>query len=592
MKRSTSASVSGLVFLPLGGAGEIGMNLGLYGFDDRWIMVDCGLAFADDTLPGVDVVVPDPRFIAERAEDLLAIVLTHGHEDHIGALPHLWPLLRCPVYATPFTASLVRTKLEEAGLLSEVPLRVVPVGGSLSIGPFDVRYVPVTHSIPEAHSLAIRTPVGLVVHSGDWKLDPDPVIGKPTDGAAFSALGDEGVLAFICDSTNVFRRGTSGAEGSLFRPLHEIIAGATGRVAVTTFASNVARLKTIIAAAHEAGRHVVVLGRSLWRSVQASRDTGYIDPRTELLTDDDFGYLPPERTLLLCTGCQGEPRGAMARIASGDHPRVGLSRGDTVAFSSKIIPGNEHAIARVQNELIGRGVSVLTEKSHDIHVSGHPSRDEMATMYGWIRPRVAVPVHGEARHLLEHAAFAASQGTAHQAVIRNGDMLRLSADGPEVVDMVPTGRLAVEGLRLAPVDAASIQARRRLMFNGLVTVVMIVGADGGLPVAPRVFVRGVPGCEDDAALESELIDALDELVDVTPRPRIRRDDQLEDAVRRVVRRVLKSVSDRRPPIEVDIVRLPGSAVTLAASGSGDYDEETGEEGPLVAATLPGRGRRR
>ena len=438
--------------MPLGGAGEIGMNLNLYGFGGKWIMVDCGMTFADESMPGIDIVFPDPTFIEERSEDLLGLLLTHAHEDHIGAVPYLWPRLKCPVYATPFTAALVGGKLEEAGLSADVPLNIVSLSGSVTLGDFDVRYIPITHSIPEAHSLSIGIPVGTVLHTGDWKLDPTPVVGDATDPEPFRALGDDGVLALVCDSTNVFRPGNSGSEQCVRESLQNIVGEAAGRVAVTTFASNVARLKSVLAIAEACDRHAVLVGRSMWRTVHAACATGHLDPGIELLTDNDAGYLPKEKVLLLCTGCQGEQRGAMSRIAFGDHPHIELESGDLAIFSSKIIPGNERSIDRVQNQLVSLGVEVATEKDHFVHTSGHPSRGELAEMYDWIRPELAVPVHGEARHLLEHAQFALDNGAQRSVVVRNGDVLRLQPGGGEIIDRVPAGRLALDGRKLVAED--------------------------------------------------------------------------------------------------------------------------------------------
>ena len=543
-----------LVFLPLGGAGEIGMNLNLYGFGGKWIMVDCGIAFADDSMPGVDVILPDPRFIEERSENLLGLLLTHAHEDHIGAIPYLWPRLRCPVYATPFTSALIAGKLEEASLSGDVTLNVVPISGSVTLGDFDVRYVPITHSIPEAHSLSIKTPVGTVVHTGDWKLDPVPVVGNATDAAPFRALGDSGVLALVCDSTNVFRPGNSGSERTVRENVEDIVAKAEGRVAVTTFASNVARIKSVLAVAEACDRHVVLVGRSMWRTVHAACATGYLGPGMEFLTDRDAGYLPPEKTLLLCTGCQGEPRGAMSRIAFGDHPHIQLEVGDLVIFSSKIIPGNERSIDRVQNQLILSGVGVVTEKDYPVHTSGHPSRGELCEMYSWIRPELAVPVHGEIRHLTEHAQFALDNGAKNSVVVRNGDVLRLSPIPGAIVGRVPAGRLALDGRKLVAEDSSNLQMRRRLMFNGLIAVTIVLNSNGLIETQPRILVRGVPGTED-TNFESDATSQLDQELRALPRARRADDDAIDDLVRRTVRRLLKPLTYGRPPIEVDIIRL-------------------------------------
>lgn len=557
MTRQDNSLKDELLFLPLGGAGEIGMNLNLYGFGGKWIMVDCGITFADDSMPGVDIILPDPQFIEERSKDLLGLLLTHAHEDHIGAVAHLWSRFKCPVYATPFTSALVAGKLEEAGLLGDVPLNIVPLSGSVTLGDFDVRYIPITHSIPEANSLSIKTPAGSVLHTGDWKLDPMPVVGEATDPEPFRALGDDGVLALVGDSTNVFRPGRSGSEQSVRESLEKIISGATGRVAVTTFASNVARIKSILAIAEASGRHAVLVGRSMWRTVHAACATGHLDPSMELLTDSDAGYLPPEKVLLLCTGCQGEPRGAMSRIAFGDHRNIELESGDLVVFSSKIIPGNERPIDRVQNQLVSIGIEIATEKDHFVHTSGHPSRDELAEMYAWVRPELAVPVHGEARHLIEHAQFALENGAQRSVVIRNGDMLRLHPGLGEIIDRVPVGRLALDGRKLVAEDSSNLQMRRRLMFNGLIAVTVLLDAAGAVKMPPRVLVRGVPGTES-SNFATDTVQRIDKDLRDLSRGQRRDDDVIDNIVRRIVRRLLKPLTYGRPPIEVDIIRLPAN----------------------------------
>lgn len=557
MTQHVTTSNGELLFLPLGGAGEIGMNLNLYGFRGKWIMVDCGITFADGSMPGVDIVLPDPEFIERESANLLGLLLTHAHEDHIGAVAYLWPRLKCPVYATPFTSALVASKLKEAGILKEVPLNIVPLSGSVTLGEFDVRYIPITHSIPEAHSLCLRTPVGTVLHTGDWKLDPKPVVGNPTDPDPFRTLGDEGVMALVCDSTNVFRTGSSGSEQSVRESLEKIVSQATGRVAITTFASNVARIKSILAIAEASDRHAVLVGRSIWRTVQAACATGHLDAATELLRDVDAGYLPPEKVLLVCTGCQGEPRGAMSRIAFGDHPQIALQADDLVIFSSKIIPGNERSIDRVQNQLTTGGVQIITEKDHFVHTSGHPSRDELAEMYAWTRPKIAVPVHGEARHLQEHGRLALELGAKNSIVVRNGDLLRLHPGPEEIVNRVPVGRLALDGRKLVAEDSGNLQMRRRLMLNGLIAVTIILNDKGVLELPPRVLLRGVPGTEG-SDFEAAVCQQMEEDIRALPSSKRGDVDAIDNAVRRAARRLLKPLTFGRPPIEVDVIRMPAN----------------------------------
>ena len=548
-----------LLFAPLGGVGEIGMNLALYGYGGKGLMGDCGLTFADDGLPGIDLIFPDPAFIAERKDDLVGLVLTHAHEDHLGAVQYLWPQLKCPVYATPYTAYLLKRKLNEVDLLDTVPIIEVETGGEVDVGGFWVSYIPVTHSIVEAHSLAITTPAGTIVHSGDWKLDPDPLVGPVTDEAALKAVGDAGVLALICDSTNVLNEGRSKSESEVRQSLIDLIAVQTGRVVVTTFASNVARISSIAKAAEACGRSVVLAGRSLRRNVEAARACGYLEDVSVFLDEDEASYIPRESLLILCTGCQGEERGALSRIAFHDHRHIGLEAGDTVIFSSKIIPGNERTIGRVQNRLIFEDVKVITEKDHFVHVSGHPARDEMAEYYGWVRPQISVPVHGEARHLKRHAEFAKTLGISQAPVIENGDVLRLSPGPVEVIDHVHAGRLALDGGRLTSLDSRAVQRRRRMMYNGIAFVVLVLDENNELIVDPRVVVRGV----FDQTDQGEILAFNDVLIVAAERAfeklitRQREDDQaIFDSVSQAVRSVLRRESDgRRPAVEVEIVRL-------------------------------------
>jgi ribonuclease J len=542
-----------LIFVPLGGVGEFGKNLALYGYAGQWIIVDCGMAFADETMPGIDLLVPDVSFIAEQKDRLLGLVLTHGHEDHLGGVPFVWPRLECPVYATPYTASQLGRKLDEAGLSDQVPVNVVPPGGSVTLGPFEINYVQVAHSILEAHSLAIRTPAGLIVHSGDWKIDPEPLIGPLTDEAQFRELGDEGVLALIGDSTNVFVPGHSGSEGALRRSLTEIIAKKTGKVAVTTFASNAPRLQSIVYAARDNGREVVVVGRSLWRTIELAKENGYLSDLPTLLNDDEAEYLPAENTLFLVTGCQGETRGAMSRIASGQHKRIVFGPGDTVIFSSKIIPGNEISVGAAVNRLIYSGVEVITEKDEFVHVSGHPGQEEMVQMYDWLRPTVAVPVHGDARNLSRHAALAIAAGVDQTLIIENGSVVRLAPGPAAVVDHVQTGRLAIMGSKPVPIDSDSLRARRKLGFNGMILAIIVLDGDGAVAAPVRVMLRGVGA--DDGEAQGDAERTLRKGLDAMSRARRREDDKVESMARKALRGEARRLSSQRPGIEVEIIRL-------------------------------------
>ena len=554
-----------LHFLPLGGAGEIGMNLNLFGYRGRWLMVDLGVTFGDPSIPGIEVITPDPGFIAERRDRLAGLVLTHAHEDHIGAVPHLWPRLKCPIYATGFTASVLKRKLAEADLEDEARITPIEPGAPFDVGPFSVELIRLTHSIPEPNALLIRTPLGAVFHTGDWKLDPDPLIGSPVDEAALRRIGDAGVLALIGDSTNVFEDGRSGSEADVRQSLIDLVGKYDRRVAIAAFASNVARLETIAAVAKATGRHAALCGRSLRRMDEAARENGYLRDWPRFLGEEDAAKLPRERVLIACTGSQGEPRAALARIATGSHPKIGLDEGDAVIFSSRKIPGNERAIARVQDMLVHRGVEIVTESDHFVHVSGHPARDELVDMYQWIRPQIAVPVHGERRHLHEHRRLARRCQTPQAIVATNGEMVRLAPGPAAIVEKVHSGRLAVEGENMLPVDGPVIRERRRLMENGAAVATVVVDAKGELLEDAVVTLAGLGGEDDrrDDALYDELIDAVDEAMDnLSPAGR-RDDEKLEQAVRAAVRRVIRSETGKRPATDVHVVRLTPALIDRA-----------------------------
>src|SRR5437764_7621942 len=543
-----------LYFLPLGGAGEIGMNLSLYGYRGKWLIVDCGVTFGEEEhQPGVDVIMADPAFIVERRDQLLGIVATHAHEDHIGAIPYLWPQLRCPVWATPFTASVLRAKLVEARLNDQIAINTVPMSGRFTIGPFELELITLTHSIPAPHAVVLRTAAGTVLHTGDWKLDPEPLIGSVTDEARLRAVGDEGVLAIVCDSTNALKDGHSGSEGELRQSLTELIGRYDGRVAVACFASNVARLATIAHAARAHDRDVALVGRSLWRIEKAAREHGYLADVPRFLTEDEAGYVPREKILLICTGSQGEPRAALARIAREDHPNISLDEGDVVVFSSRIIPGNEKAIGRLQNALVRLGIEVVSEADHFVHVSGHPAQDELVRMYQMIRPRIAIPVHGEARHLAAHAHLARECQVEEALVIENGDLVRLDRSGGAIVDEVPVGRIASDGKSLLPIGGAVLQQRRRLAGDGSVVAALVVDRRGWLGAPPQVSIIGL--AEASAGPVAALRDALADAMEGLPAPQRHDDNALRDTARRVLRRGLNERFGKRPLIDIQLVRL-------------------------------------
>ena len=529
-----------LVFAPLGGVGEIGMNLSLYGFGPAnkraWLAVDLGVAFGGEDLPGIDLIMPDIRFLRQEKRGLRAIVLTHAHEDHFGAVLDLWPHLRVPVYATPFTAALFEAKrLSEPGA-PEVPVKVVPLGGRLSLPPFDVQFVSVAHSIPESNALIIRTPAGAVLHTGDWKLDPTPVIGPGTDEVELRALGEAGCLAVIGDSTNAVRDGRSPSERDVAETLASLIGSAPRRVAVTTFASHVARMRSVAQAAYGCGREVVIIGRAMERIAQVARETGYLEGIRPFRPASAFAHLPPDKVVALCTGSQGEPRAALARIADDNHPEVSLGKGDRVIFSSRTIPGNEKAVNRIINGLVDQDIEVITDRHHLIHVSGHPRREEMLDLLSWVRPRIVVPVHGEALHLAEHAALARKAGVREVILCRNGDLVRLAPDPAGIVDEVPQGRVYKDGALIVPAEGRVVADRRRLGYVGLVSVALALDETGVIAADPEVELIGIP--EVDArgnAFLGMVQEAAAETVEHLPRPRRRDPDTVAEAVRRAVR---------------------------------------------------------
>ncbi|MBV9549128.1 MAG: ribonuclease J [Alphaproteobacteria bacterium] len=542
-----------LVFLPLGGSGEIGMNFNVYGYgpeDDRkWIIVDCGVMFGRETsTPGVDVIMPDISYLAERREDVLGIVATHAHEDHIGAIAPLWPMLRCPVYATPFTARIVEGKLEEAGLLGKVKLKEVKVGGQLKLGPFTLDFISITHSILEPNLLAIRTPLGVVAHTGDWKLDSDPLLGEKTDEAAIKRLGDEGVLAVVCDSTNALNPGASGSEKGVRDNLIELVGTLKGRVAVAAFASNVARLDSAARAAKANGRRLCLVGRSMHKMVDAARDTGYLRDLPPIASAEDAAELPPHKVLYLVTGSQGEPRAALARIAEDNHPGVFLESGDTVIFSSRIIPGNEIGIFALMNKLAGRGIEVITADGHDVHVSGHPAQDELRQMYQWLRPQIAIPVHGEMRHMTEHARLAKSLQVKQAIVPQNGQMFRLAPGKAELIDEVPSGQIHLDGRVLVSEGAGLAKARRGLGFAGIIAITLVLDGKGRSMAPAAIVTEGIP--EPVAGAIRTTVE------DHIARAGKRSDpDELAETVRRAARRAASEAWGKKPITRVTVVEV-------------------------------------
>jgi ribonuclease J len=549
-----------LVFAPLGGVGEIGMNLSIYGIGPErrrnWLVVDVGVSFAaEEHLPGIDLILPDIRYLVEERKNIAGIVLTHAHEDHFGALIDLWPQIKVPVYATAFTAALLEAKRASEPGAPEIPVKIVPLGGRFTVGSFDVELVSMAHSIPESNALIIRTKAGAVLHTGDWKLDATPILGVPTDEAKLRALGDEGCLALIGDSTNAVREGRSPSESEVGKTIAALIKTAPRRVAVTTFASNVARLRAVADAARAAGREVVVVGRAMERIAQVARETGYFDDVQDFRSREAYGYLPPEKVVALCTGSQGEPRAALSRIAEDQHPEVTLSKGDMVIFSARTIPGNEKAVGRVLNGLIEQGIEVITDRTHLVHVSGHPRRDELKDLISWVRPKILIPVHGEALHLSEHATLARKAGVPTVIVCRNGDLVRLTPDSG-IVDEVPAGRTYKDGNVLVDAQARTVADRKRLSVVGAISVALAVTEKGELAADPEIDLIGIPERGRHGELLADIAyDAALETFESLPRARRRDQDSIAEAVRRGVRGAVAEQWGKKPMCHVHVLAV-------------------------------------
>ncbi|MGJ8564652.1 MAG: ribonuclease J [Alphaproteobacteria bacterium] len=547
-----------LVFLPLGGSGEIGMNLNLFGFGPensrKWIIVDIGVTFGGLDTPGVEIIMPDTAFIEDHVDNLLGIVLTHAHEDHMGALARLWPRLKCPVYATPFTMWLVKDRLAEVGLLDKVDLREIPLKGRFDLGPFDLEFITLTHSIPEPNALAIRTPLGLVYHTGDWKIDDEPQIGEAVDQNAVEAMREEGIIAMICDSTNVFSPGFAGSEGGVRQELTKLIGEYKGRgVAVASFASNVARLESVMLAARDNDRSVCLVGRSMHRMTKAAKSVGLLSDVGSIVEEERAADMPQEHVLYLCTGSQGEPRAALSRIANDDHRNVSFRKGDVVIFSSKIIPGNEKGIFALQNALADRGVEIVTEKDRDIHVSGHPCRGELTQMYKWAKPQIAIPVHGERRHLLEHAKLAKSLGVKKALAPHNGEMILLAPGGPKIIDIVPSGRLHQDGTQIVSASDEGLRLRQKMAYAGHISVSLVYNHQGKLLSGPEPRISGFPEGENGEQLEN-LLDDVADMAEKTfqhlSKVAKKNEDHVEEKIRSKIRKLVRNQTGKRAVVDV------------------------------------------
>jgi len=562
-RQGRSGEPDELVFLALGGLGEIGMNAYLYGIGPpdarKWLMVDLGITFPEgEDDPGVDVILPDLRFIEEEKSALAGLVITHAHEDHIGAVIELWPRLGVPVYATAFTAGMLKAKLAEHGGRLQIPIHEVPLNGRFDVGPFDIELFEMSHSIPESSALAIRTPHGVVLHTGDWKLDPTPTVGGSPDAARLAKLGDDGVLAMIGDSTNAMREGRSPSERDVSKTLAEIVKQAPHRVAVTTFASNVARIKAVAEAARAAGRELVIAGRALHRVIDVAIDTGYLPEGFRYVDQQQFGEFKRSKVVCLCTGSQGEPRAAMARIAANEHPDVSLDKGDLAIFSSRTIPGNERAVGAIQNSLVRMGVEVLTDGEALVHVTGHPRRDELRQLYAWVRPRIAVPMHGEPRHLKAHAELAREAGVGEVQIAYNGEMVRIAPGPVRIIDDAPVGRLFRDGDLLVPAGDGPVRERRKLAVVGIIIVALALSRRGEVAGEPQVVLDGVP-YEDEAgeAMQEIALTAVEGTLRSIPRDRRRDLEMVSEAVRRSVRGAVASAWGKKPIVKVLLTVIEG-----------------------------------
>ncbi|NBN62322.1 ribonuclease J [Pannonibacter tanglangensis] len=554
------AEANEIVFLPLGGVGEIGMNLGLYGYgpeDDRsWLIVDCGVTFAGPDLPGIDLVLPDIRFLEAEKKRIVGMVITHAHEDHYGGLVHLWPQLRCKLYATPFTAGLIEAKVEGEPGAEDIPVTIVQQGQRLKIGPFDVEFVAMSHSIPEPCALALRFPEGMVLHTGDWKIDLKPGVGLPIDLERLAEIGREGVTALVCDSTNAYREGFSPSESDVAVELTRILKDAPYRVAVTTFSSNVARIRAIAEAAAASDRNLVVVGRSMRRVIQVAEELGYLDGLPPFLDEDSYGFLPREKAVLLCTGSQGEPRAALARIAAGQHRNIALSRGDMVIFSARTIPGNEKEVGAVVNGLASQGIRIVTDRDALVHVSGHPRRGELAELYRLLQPKVVVPVHGEPFHLAAHGEFAQSQGVQSVVIAGNGDVIRLFPGRAEVVDEAPFGITVVDGNVIGDPEVTGVKERRKLSFAGALVVSVVINRTGDLMDDPGVALFGVPETDAEGDPMDEIVrKAVVGALSGIPKARRKDTDLVSEAVRRAARSAVTEVWGKKTLCKVLVTRV-------------------------------------
>ena len=547
-----------LLFCPLGGSGEIGMNMNLFAYgkpgEHKWIMVDIGVTFADDTIPGVDLIYPDPGFIVDKKEDLLGIILTHAHEDHIGAIALLWPQLKCKIFATPFTAVLIKEKFKEKNIDITNHLKIVQLNGTVNLEPFKIEYITLTHSILEPNGLRIETPAGIILHTGDWKIDPEPLIGEKTNSNRLKEVGKEGVLAMICDSTNVFSMGKAGSELDVRKSLLNIMGSLKKRIVMASFASNVARMETAFYCAEKTGRQISLVGRSMHRILKAARQCGYLKNVIEPIDAREAKKISREKIVYLCTGSQGEPMAALMRIASYTHPDVYIEKDDTVIFSSKIIPGNEIKLFKLQNQLVKDGIEVISEESEFVHVSGHPNRDDLREMYDWVKPNCVIPVHGEHRHMIEHMKFAHEMKVPHPVQVQNGDIVKLFPGKPHVFDKAPSGRLYLDGNMSVEEDSQSIKDRKNLSANGYMEVTILISQKGNIHKRPVLTFRGIPVYDVD-----EFIYGLEEAIEGTIRTfslgNKKQEYNLIDALKITCKKYTKEMTGKKPFTNINLVKI-------------------------------------
>ena len=548
-----------LLFCPLGGSGEIGMNMNLYAYgteeNQKWIIVDMGVTFADDTVPGIDLIYPDAGFIIEKKDDLLGIVLTHAHEDHIGSISHIWPKLKCKIYATPFTAVLIQEKFKEKKIDITNYLKIVDLNSQIKLGPFEIDFVTLTHSILEPNGLSITTPEGVVLHTGDWKVDPNPLIGNKVDEKKLRSIGEKGVIAMICDSTNVFSPGRAGSENDVRESLLKIISNQKKRVLVTSFASNVARMESIFYIAKQTKRNISLIGRSMHRIYKAARQCGYLKNLIEPVDPRDARKISRDRIILLCTGSQGEPMGALNRIANEVHPDVNIESGDTVIFSSKIIPGNEKKLYALQNSIVKRDIEVITEENSFVHVSGHANREDLKDMYQWVKPKCVIPVHGEHRHMKEHINFAKEMQIPFSLKVENGNIIKITKNQkPEIIDQAPTGKIYLDGSVAVSLDSSSIKKRKNISINGLLEITLIISNNGKIK-KPVISFHGIPEEELNETFKFDLEDEITKTCKSFAVNNIKQEKNLIDSIKQNCRKIVRDKTGKKPFTNINIARI-------------------------------------